>query len=283
MSKAIQANIVKRIIEALEKGVIPWVKPWNSCFPYNVVSKKAYSGVNALLLMYANGGPAFLTEKQGIDLGGSLKPDARYELICYLGSYKRKHKKNENDETKAYSFLRYYKVYAVTAFDGLEQYHYKGNGLEHKPIDEAEEIVSALAPEIRLGGDSAAYSPTIDIIRMPEQKNFFNMEYWYATLFHELAHWTGHKTRCDRDLSGHFGSEEYAREELTAEIISALLCSSIGLSDAMITNAEAYCASWIKALKETPANAITSAASKAFKAWEYIENARNTALANVVV
>ncbi|MFA5571618.1 MAG: zincin-like metallopeptidase domain-containing protein [Candidatus Bathyarchaeia archaeon] len=278
MSQKIHANIVKRIIKSLEEGVIPWEKPWNSTFPYNAKTKKAYSGINTLLLMNVEGGPAFLTKKQGEELGGTLQAGARYELITFLGT----HTKKDDDEKKSYSFLRYYKVYPVVAFEGLEEYQYQENTIEHKPIKEAEELISTLRPALRIDGIKACYVPITDVIRMPHPETFKSTQHYYATLFHEVGHWTGHKSRCDRDLSGQFGSEAYAREELIAEIASAFICASIGLektdrriNDQIIENTSAYCASWASALKEAKASLVTQAASKAYAAMQWIQEEQN--------
>ena len=283
MSQKIHANIVKRIIESLEKGQIPWEKPWGSTFPYNAKTKKPYSGVNVMLLMHADGGPAFLTKKQGEELGGTLRPGARYELITFLG---RHTKKGADDEDRSYSFLRYYQVYPVTSFEGLEEYEYRGDARKHQPVKEAEELIELLAPDIRIEGVHACYSPTTDVIRMPHPESFKSTEHWYSTLFHEVSHWTGHKTRCNRDMSGAFGSEPYAREELIAEIASAMLCATVGLDnsdrrvdDEVFDNTAAYCASWIQKLKGSKSSLITQAASKAYKAVEWVD-AQHTASAS---
>lgn len=269
----IHAKIVKRILAVLETGVIPWVKPWDSAFPYNAISKRNYTGVNALLLMNHPEGPAFVTARQGEENGGTLKPGARYELICRYGTYVRK------DEKKASYFLKYYRVFPVLAFDGLEHLQYvpKRADTEHTPVQEAEDLIAALAPDIRIGATGASYSPIKDAINMPHPETFMDTAHWYSTLFHEVAHWTGHKTRCDRDLSNPFGSPKYAQEELIAEIASAILCATVGIeksdlrvNDEVMENTAAYCASWSARLKVAPATAVTQASSKAFKAVEYV-------------
>src|SRR5690606_7533879 len=97
-------------------------------------------------------------------------------------------------------------------------------------IPAAEAVVAATGADIRIGGDMAFYSPAHDFIQIPPQQAYFEPVNWYRTKLHELGHWTGHASRLNRDFSGRWGGEAYAREELVAELCSAFLCAELGVS-----------------------------------------------------
>lgn len=270
MSNKVYEIITDRILGSLDKGVIPWIRPWDSVAPYNAVSKKAYKGINALLLAYADGGPGFMTINQANSLGGKVKKGTKAEPITFWKMLKRT---NKDGEEETIPLLRYFNVFGVNNIEGLPDKFYSFGKKEYNEVsvfDEAERIVGELQPKLSFGGDRACYNPALDVIRMPERNKFSGSEEYYNTLFHELAHWTGHETRLKRPLAG-MGSESYAPEELIAEIGAACVCASIGLDySKTITNTVAYCQSWAKGIRGDKNNTLISCASKGHKAADFI-------------
>lgn len=133
----------------------------------------------------------------------------------------------------------------------------------------SQQVIDATGADIRHGGGRAAYTPTHDYIIMPRPENFEREENYYATTLHELSHWTGHESRLGRDLSGRFGDDAYAAEELIAELSSAFLMGSFGLEDATIEGHASYLDSWLRVLKADK-SAIFTAAAAAQKAHDFI-------------
>jgi antirestriction protein ArdC len=260
--------VTQRILESLDKGRIPWVRPWDSTLPFNAVTKKAYRGINSMLLW---GGPAYMTINQANKLGGKVKKGTKAEIVTFYKIFDKINKDTGEPDGRTF-VLRYYNVFQVQDIEGLPEKYYKLNERAERTIDvhdEAESIVARLNPTIRVEGQKAAYAPILDIIYMPERNMFHSMEEYYSTLFHEIVHWTGHHSRLKRDLSQM--KELYAAEELIAEIGTACICASIGLDyGKTIANSAAYCAGWAKALRADKANVITSCASKAHKAADYV-------------
>jgi len=142
---------------------------------------------------------------------------------------------------------------------------------EWSPIERAQLILDTMSPKpvLHEGGQRAFYAPDADSITMPPRTLFPKAEAYYATLFHEMGHWTGHKSRLARDLSGAFGSAPYAREELVAEMTSAFLCSDCGIGNAVEENTVAYVQNWLAALKKD-SKLVVVAAGAAQKAANFI-------------
>lgn len=279
--------ITEKIIEKLEGGKIPWQKPWNTSTdsPKNLVSNKEYRGVNVFLLLFEGfTNPYWLTMKQANDLGGKIKKGSRSTLIVYW-NWRPTETIDKNGEV-LYSFipyLRYYTVFNIEQVEGDIKLpsHYL-DYLEIKPnnsfnsIETAENLINGYKdkPEIQQGGSQAFYMPSKDLIQVPLKENFINEESYYATLFHELAHSTGHKNRLNRD-SFHkncpFGSHEYSKEELVAELTSSFLQAESGIfNEDQLKNSSAYLQSWLKALKNDK-NLFLTASQAAQKAFDYIK------------
>jgi antirestriction protein ArdC len=134
-------------------------------------------------------------------------------------------------------------------------------------VPEAEALIGATGADFRIGGDQAFYVPSEDFIRIPNQTAYTDQINYYRTAFHELGHWTGHKTRLDRGLTTKFGTVDYAREELVAEMATAFVCASLGIVPT-VRHAD-YIGNWLQVLKED-ARAIVKAASLASKACNFI-------------
>ncbi len=267
--------ITARILESLEKGVVPWRMPWRSTTPMNMVSKKAYRGVNVFLL--SCGGytsPYWLTFKQAKAKGGSVrKGEKATPCIFYSKIEDKKAAPAANGKSKTFGMLRYYQVFNVAQCDGIE-IPVTDVVKEFNPIAECERIVSGWdkKPMIEHGGNRACYSPSADRISMPPQGAFGTPEEYYSTLFHEMTHSTGHLNRLNRKGITDailFGSHNYSFEELVAECGAAFLCGNAGIVNATIDNSVAYIANWASKLKSDP-KWIVDAAAQASRAAEHI-------------
>jgi len=268
--------ITNEIIESLSKEIIPWQKPWNSIAPKNIVTNREYSGFNKLYLgTLPYKFPYFATFKQVKAKGGSIKKGAKSE-ICIFWNIKERQVENKNGkiETKKFPLLRYFKVFNVEYIEGIEfdKELFETNEIENNEI--ADNIINNYLDnesiEIK-NGSNASYNPVSDFITMPSKEIFTSRSGYYSTLFHEMAHSTGHKNRLNRLEATKFGTEKYAKEELVAEITSCFLCGKTGMKKESIENTKAYCQSWIKALKDDK-NMIISAAGMAEKAENFIVN-----------
>lgn len=181
----------------------------------------------------------------------------------------------ETGKTKKVPVLRYYNVFNANQCDGIETPDaVEYNPLDFKPIEAAEAIVKEYsdAPSIEYGGQQAYYRPLTDIVRLPEPSRFTSAEEYYSTLFHELGHSTGHSKRLDRKLDTDpkpFGSADYGKEELIAEMAAAFLCSHAGIQPAVIDNQAAYLQGWLKQLKNDK-RLIIQGAGAAQKATDWI-------------
>ena len=264
----IYESITERIIGLLEQGVAPWNKPWKVSrgLPRNLVSKKAYRGINTFLLhacQYES--PFWLTFKQAQEAGGHVR---KGEKSCPVVFWKQLEIEDEGEEKKI-PFMRFYWLFNVSQVDGLKEVP----AVEQQATP-ATQILAGYpnAPKLKHGMASAFYSPSEDEIGMPLPSRFDTEGDYWGTLFHELTHSTGAKSRLDRLTNAQFGSEQYSREELVAEMGSAFLCGHAGIERQLETNA-AYLQSWIKALKSDP-KLIVQAAAQAQKATDYILNVK---------
>jgi antirestriction protein ArdC len=275
--------ITDRIMAQLEKGVVPWQKPWRGGeqMPRNLTSGRAYRGVNVFLLhAMCFESPFWLTYKQAAELGGHVK---KGERACPVVFWKRLQVADKTEPTgnKNIPFLRYYSVFNVSQCEDIPPDKIPvQNGIqrEHCPITEAENIVAAMPkkPEIRHGGGRACYSPALDCVNMPQPEQFQTGQDYYSVLFHELTHSTGHESRLNRKgISGSdgewsaFGSTPYAREELVAEMGAAFLSGHAGIVERTLDNSAAYIRAWLERLKEDR-RLIVQAAAAAQKAADFI-------------
>jgi len=273
----IYEEITKRILDQLDQGIIPWHKPWTGTQEgaYNYVSKKAYSFLNQMLLKHQD---AYLSWKQVQDLGGKVKKGAKSEMVTFWKVLPVEMEDKDGEKiTKKIPFLRYYNVFWIGDCEGIERKEVKRSELE--PEQEAENIVNLYMNSenhptlIRdKASNRAYYSPLKDEVVVPEIGQFDNIAEYYSTLFHELTHSTGAKSRLDRLKVGiaHFGNEEYSKEELVAEIGAASLVNIAGLENSKsFNNSAAYIQGWSSALREDK-KMIVEASSKAAKAVDYI-------------
>ena len=272
----IYEEITNRIVKQLEDGVVPWHKPWSGVAngAYNRVSKKPYSLLNQMLLKHDG---EYATYKQWSDLGGTVRKGEKSEIVVFWKIFQTEEIVNGKVEKKTIPLLKYISVFHVSQVDGIEPKNI--NPVEHKPVEEAEKIkndyVSRENIVIKeLVTDNAFYSPMMDYIQVPCKEQFKDVMEFYSTLFHEMVHSTGHRDRlgrldCNAKLAS-FGSEEYSKEELIAEIGSAFLMNHIGIETSKtFKNSAAYIQSWLKVLRNDN-RFIVSASSRAEKAMKYI-------------
>ena len=281
MSNKVYEIITNEIIDKLEAGTIPWSRPWNGEYSAkNFISGKEYRGINALLLgMMPYSCPFWATFKQIKEKGGNVRKGEKSTLVVFWKFIDRESNElDDNGEKKTNNvpFLRYYRVFNLEQADGIDwKAKIDHTEREFTPIEACSNIVNGFGdrPEIMHGGGRACYSPLDDKIKLPVQEDFKTDEGYYSTLFHELAHSTGHESRVNRNLSAYnpFGSKEYSKEELIAEIGAAFLCGIAGIKNEIIDNSASYIQSWLTVLKDRKnVKLIVTAAGQAQKAIDYI-------------
>ena len=279
MSINVYELVTNRIIEQLENNIIPWEKPWSGTLDgaFNRVSKKPYSILNQMLLKY-NG--EYATFKQWQELGGHIRKAEKSEIIVFWKMYPIKEKQDDGTEIiKTIPLLKYINVFHISQVDGVEPLKQKVTH-DIEPIEKAEKILNDYWNRENITiehvkGDKAFYSPMFDKIQLPLFEQFKQSEEYYSTAFHESVHSTMKTSRCNRqeDRKGKvvsFGSEEYSKEELVAEVGSAQLMNIVGIETTKsFRNSTAYIQSWLKVLRNDN-KFIVSASSKAEKAVNYI-------------
>jgi antirestriction protein ArdC len=278
MKLTIYETVTLTILNSLNSGVVPWRKPWHSdaTLPTSLATGKPYRGINSFLLgITPYSDHRWLTFKQVQERGGQVKKGAKSTMVVF---WKHWQPPSESDESKKQiPVLRYFHVFNVEQCDGLdipELYRPKPLN-EPQRIEMAELLVQSMPnpPSIAEGGTSAWYRPSDDHVQMPPLSTFENSDSYYATLMHELGHSTGHESRLNRkEVTGniHFGSGDYSKEELVAELTSAFCCATVGLDNSLLDNAASYINGWLKVLKGDP-KAMVIAAAQAQKAADYIQ------------
>ena len=271
-------SVTEGIVRELATGAAPWVKPWQSgatasgIMPVNAATGRQYRGINIPILWgdgAAKGYPshAWMTFKQALDKGATVRKGERGTHVVFT---KRVTVGGDDDE-KTVAMLRVYVVFNVAQIDGLTD-----DGASLSPPDEpdgrhdaAQRFIDATGADIRYGGGEAMFVPSRDFIALPHRSSFTNEEAHDATALHELGHWSGHKSRLNRDLAGRFGTRSYAAEELIAELTSAFLCAHLGITGEL--RHAGYIQNWIELLTEDN-RAIFTAASKASQSADYLRS-----------
>lgn len=276
----VYAMITDRIIAQMEKGEVPWRKPWaDGQTPTNLISGKPYRGINTLLLGSAGyNRNLFLTFKQAKELGASIRKGEKSLPVVFWNSMEKEDPKT--GEKKSVGMLRYYNVFNIEQCDNIPQEKIPAQ-IErvHDPVKECEDIVAQMPnpPSIHHIGDQAYYHPTSDMISLPNPEKFETVEEYYSTLFHEVVHSSGHESRLNRKEVASlikFGSEDYAIEELTAEIGATFLKTRAGISMDKIENNAAYIQHWLTKLRNDK-RFIIHASGQAQKAADYILKERD--------
>ena len=264
--------VTEQVIKQLESGVAPWRKPWRTLPPANLISKKPYRGINVFLLALAGYGSQYwLTYRQAQALGGNVRRGEHGTKIVFwkFDKYETEIADGETEERKS-AVLRYYTVFNLEQTEGLKALLALPPAF---PIESAEAIVKGMPNPPAFEQDArAAYIPTRDVVTMPSRTAFESQAEYYSTLFHELTHSTGHAKRLARegfDTPQKFGSDSYSREELIAEMGSAMLCGVAGIEQGTLANSAAYLKRWIERLR-SDSRLVVSAASASQKAADYI-------------
>ena len=293
----IYTRITNQIVSDLEKGVRPWVRPWNSEHAAGRITRplrhngKPYSGINVLSLWASAmtqdfAAPIWMTFKQASELDAHIRKGEKGALVVYADSIKRKgtDEKTGDEINRKIPFLKGYTVFNVEQIEGLPEAYYAKAAPTLDPvarIDHAESYFAALRATIRHGGNRAFYSIAADAIQMPPFESFQDADSYYATLAHECTHWTGSRTRLNRDFGGHrFGSEGYAVEELVAELGAAFLCADLELALEPREDHASYIATWLKVLAADN-RAVFTVAAHAQRAAEFINRKATEAAAQV--
>ena len=269
---AMQA-VANEIIDLMREHGTDWAKPWTSKgVAYNLVSGKSYRGMNSFYLgalACARGYDhnAWATFTQWSDKGAKVRKGEKASDIFFFSMIEKDNK--ETGKKERFGMWRYFKVFNVAQVEGYEMPNQEKQ-TDIVPVEFAEQFVKNTGAQIRKNDGRAFYHPALDYIGMPERDTFKSATGYYSTLLHELTHWTGHETRCKRDLENSFGSEKYAREELVAECGAALLCMSLGVEKQPTPEHAKYLNSWMQAIADDY-KAIYSAMSQAQKAVDYLE------------
>ncbi|TCM12994.1 antirestriction protein ArdC [Novosphingobium sp. PhB165] len=287
-------EVTSRVIAQLEDGCVPWVQPWGipaagggageggsvpaAGLPRNALTRRPYSGINVLILweaVIAGGWPSqgWLTFRQAQEAGGNVRKGEHGTQVVYADRFtpeaEKERARESGGEARSIAFLKRFTVFNVAQCEGL-----RGDLLPEQvalPTREivpvAEAVIAASGVDFRIGGDKAFYAPGADFVAVPPQQAFRDQVNFYRTALHELTHATGHASRLGRNLTNAFGSKDYAREELVAEVGSAFLCAALGIVPT-VRHAD-YIGAWLEVLREDN-RAIFRAASMASKAAEWL-------------
>lgn len=270
--------ITERIIKALETNDIPWRKPWSHGESLgsqrNLVTGHRYRGINAFLT-YVMGyeKPLWLTFKQAKDIWAQVRKGEKATPVVYWITI-------ENEDESKFMIPKYYSVFNVAQCDGIDLSKYieikPVKEIVFNPIETAEKIdreyrfranINVLHQEQR-----AYYSAGMDYVNMPKPETFESVEKYYAVLFHELTHSTGHETRLKREIKNLFGDHKYSKEELVAELGAAFLCSRAKIDSPQLEEQHvSYIQNWVKVLRNDP-KLIIHASAQAQKAVDWILN-----------
>ncbi len=280
MNHDLYQTTTDRILGMLDTGTVPWRHPIRGPssgggVPCNLVSGKAYRGINVFLLAvtgwalgYAS--PHWLTYRQALKLGGHVRKGEKSTPIIFWKQHTIEDR--ETGKNKPVPVLRHYHVFNIeqcanltAPAPGSDGDDAEANTLPGEPLEEAERIVAGYErpPVIERGGGSAYYRADTDTVRIPPSARFVDREAYYATLFHELAHSTGHPRRLNREAfrvvpgrepgsvkpTAPFGSAEYSKEELVAEMGAAFLAAAAGISPPTIEQSAAYIDGWRRQIK----------------------------------
>jgi antirestriction protein ArdC len=297
MKKDIYSKITSQIVAELEKGVRPWLKPWNAEHAEGRITRPLrangipYRGINVVMLWSAAmekgyAAPQWMTFKQALELNAHVRKGEQGSQVVYASTITRT---ETNDGTGEESerdipFMKGYTVFNVEQIDGLPEHFYPKpapRSEELLRIEQAEAFFAATKAVVRHSGTQAYYSISSDHVQMPPFEIFRDAESYYATLAHETTHWTRHEKRLNREFGRkRFGDEGYAMEELVAELGSAFLCADLELTPELRDDHASYLASWITVLKNDP-RAIFTAASHAQRAADFLNDLQPQAVLEI--
>jgi len=281
----VYARVTNRIVADLEKGVRPWLQPWNTEHLAGRISRplrgngQPYKGINVITLWIeatAKGFscPIWMTYRQALELKGQVRKGERGSLVVYADKFRRTETNDKGEEVEnEIPFLKGYTVFNCDQIEALPAHFYAtATKPEAAPvrIASAEAFAAGTGAKISLGGNRAFYSVSNDYVQMPPFACFRDAESYYATILHELTHWTRHETRLNREFGRkRWGDAGYAAEELVAELGAAFLCADLGVTPEIREDHASYLASWLEVLK-TDKRAIFTAAAHAQRAADFL-------------
>ncbi|MHC2512004.1 antirestriction protein ArdC [Bradyrhizobium elkanii] len=285
MKSDVYQRVTDQIVAELEKGVLPWRKPWNAEHAAGRITRPLrgnlipYQGINVIMLWAEAvekgfSAPIWMTFKQAQELGAHVRKGEKGSLVVFASSITRTETDDKGEESERdIPFMKGYTVFNVEQIDGLPAQYHAPAQARLDPVEritKADEFFASTRAHIRHGGNVACYSVTSDEVRMPAFETFRDAESYYATLAHEMTHWTRHPKRLDRDFGRkRFGDEGYAMEELVAELGAAFVSADLDLSLEVRADHAAYIGNWLKVLKEDR-RAIFTAASHAQRAIDFL-------------
>jgi antirestriction protein ArdC len=285
------ARVTSQIVQDLERGVRTWTKPWSVRHAAGPVGRplrynlERYCGINVVLLWSAAvehgySAPIWMTFRQALELGAHVRKGETGQMVVYANRFTRTETADDGHEVeRQIPFLKAYTVFNVEQIEGLPERFAGRIGPQldaGQRIVNADQFFTAAGAEVRHGGDQAYYATEPDHVQMPAFESFVDPESYYATLAHEMTHWTRHPIRLDRDLGRkRWGDEGYAKEELVAELGAAFLCADLGLELQPREDHASYIASWLQVLQHDT-RFIFSAAAHAQRAVDFLHQRRDT-------
>jgi antirestriction protein ArdC len=285
MKTDLYQKVTDQIIASLERGCRPWMKPWSGDHAAGRITRplrgngQPYQGINVIMLWMeavekGYDAPIWMTFKQALELGGAVRKGEHGSVVVYASTFTKKEEGESGEESERnIPFLKSYTAFNVEQIDGLPEHFYATIGPKLDPvqrIDRAETFFAATGADIRHGGGKAYYTIGGDYVQLPLFEAFRDAESYYATMAHELAHWTHHPSRLDRDFGRkRFGDGGYAMEELVAEMASAFTCADLDLEPEIREDHAAYIENWLQVLKNDK-RAVFTAASYAQKAADFL-------------
>jgi antirestriction protein ArdC len=289
MSKKVAKIFADKMIKMIEDGSAGgrWIAPWDkfaSDLPINIVSKNHYNGINIFLLWAAGfASPYWGTMKQWNQAGAKIRKGEKPTQIIFYTTFESKTETDSNGDPVLIPAMRYYKVWNANQVEGWEAPETDNKQVLSKDDvrHRCDALIAATGAEIHHGGNRACYIPSKDCILLPEFNSFKNADAYYQTAFHELAHWTGHKSRMNRSFKNRFGDHAYALEELLAEMSAGIICAMVGIETHTRMDHAKYIKGWLEALKEKP-QCLVSVASRASKVVDFLleyENQKDQAAA----
>ena len=280
-------DVTNRIIEALEAGTPPWRRPWDPdkaggpAMPRNATTGQRYRGINVLTLgmstlAFSSGDPRWATYKQAEERGWQVRKGERGTTGYFFKKLELRDDRTDgsgpegDDTVRRIPLLRSFSLFHASQIEGIPDFI--PPTIEEAPWrapEAAEIIIANSGAAVRFGGEKAFYSPSTDHIQMPPHAAFATVTGFCGTMIHELSHWTGAPPRLNRDLRNHFGSHDYAREELRAEIGQMMVCGELGIAGGDFSNNAAYVAAWLERLR-SDRREIFRAAADAQRIADYL-------------
>jgi antirestriction protein ArdC len=257
-------EMTDRIIAALEAGTPPWRRPWDPdkaggpAMPCNATTGQRYRGINVLTLgmsalAFSSGDPRWATYKQAVEQGWQVRRGEHGTTGYFFKRLEVRGDSSGDDDDNAVRripLLRAFTLFHASQIDGIPPFAPPTLAEAPWRVPEASEIILANSgAALRFGGERAFYSPATDHIQMPPKAAFAAAQGFCSTLIHEMGHWSGAPARLNRDLRNRFGSHDYAREELRAEIGQMMVCAELGIADCDFSNNAAYVAHWLETLR----------------------------------